>query len=282
MSHLTPIGREGVRSAGGGLCNRPGGLVVPEAAFVRLAIDHGIARIVLDRPPLNILTMAVMGELEDAIRRAEAAPTTRAIVLSARGRAFSAGVDVGEHTGETAGQMLAAFHSLCRTLVSTDVPTVAAVGGPALGGGCELVALCDIVVAAEGATFGQPEIRVGVFPPAAAAAFPFLLGKAGLAPLLLGEPLPAARARELGLVTTVVPPAELDAAVERVAQQLAGTSAAVLRLTKRAALAGFRRWFDDALTQAERIYLADLMATADAHEGLAAFLERRAPAWQHR
>lgn len=255
---------------------------MPGTPTVELSTEGGIARIVLDRPPLNILTIAMMGELEAAIRTAAATSTTRAIVLSARGRAFSAGVDVAEHTPALVAAMLAAFHGLCRTLATTDVPTVAVVGGPALGGGCELVALCDLVVASEEATFGQPEIRVGVFPPVAAAAFPFLLGKAGLAPLLLGETLSAARAQALGLVTTVVPAAELDAAAARIVDRLSTASAAVLRLTKRAALAGFRRWFDDALTVAERIYLADLMSTADAQEGLQAFLERRAPAWQHR
>ncbi len=249
---------------------------------VELQADGGVARIVLDRPPLNILTIAMMGELEAAIRQAAADPTTRVIALGARGRAFSAGVDVAEHTPELAETMLAAFHGLCRTLAATDVPTVAVVDGPALGGGCELVALCDVVVASDRATFGQPEIRVGVFPPVAAAAFAFLLGKAGIAPLLLGETLSASRAQELGLVTTVVPAGDLDATAARVIEHLAGLSAPVLRLTKRAALAGFRRWFEDALTVAERIYVSDLMATADAREGLQAFLERRAPSWQHR
>jgi cyclohexa-1,5-dienecarbonyl-CoA hydratase len=255
---------------------------VPETRAVQLSVEAGVARIVLDRPPLNILTIDVMHQLDAAVRDAAARPTTRVIALTARGRAFSAGVDVGEHTAATVDRMLAAFHGLCRTLVATDVPLVAVVGGPALGGGCELVALCDIVVAADDATFGQPEVRVGVFPPVAAAAFPFMLGKGGLPLLLLGDPVPAARARELGLVTTVVPAADLEAAADRIVRQLAGASAAVLRLTKRAALAGFRRWFAEALAEAERIYRADLMATADAHEGLQAFLERRAPAWQHR
>lgn len=242
----------------------------------------GVARLILNRPPLNILTTAMMRELESAMRAAAGEPTVRAIVVAARGKAFSAGVDVGEHTREKVGAMIAAFHSLCRRLVETDVPTIAAVAGPALGGGCELAALCDIVIAAESATIGQPEVRVGVFPPVAAAAFPLLFGRPGLVPILLGEALPASRAREVRLVTEVVPDGTVEEAVERTVSTLSELSAATLRLTKRAAMAVFRRQFAEALDHAERIYLDELMETADAHEGLEAFLAKRPAVWQHR
>ncbi len=249
---------------------------------VEVRREEGACWLVLNRPPHNILTIASMQELSSKVREASADPAVRVLVLAARGRSFCAGVDVAEHTAEKVHEMIRAFHDLCRTLVWTDVPTVAAVGGPALGGGCELVALCDVVVAAETATFGQPEIRVGVFPPVAAAAFPFLLGKPGIAPLLTGEVIPARRAWELGLVTDVVPQDQLEEGVRKVVDQLRGHSGAVLRLTKRATAASFRRRFEEAVQEAERIYLEELMATADAHEGLRAFLEKRAPAWQHR
>ncbi len=252
------------------------------AALIDVASSPGIARITLHRPPLNILNTAMIGELDAALRAAAGESTTRAIVLAARGKAFSAGVDVGEHTREKVAAMIGAFHRLCRTLVEIDVPTIAAVAGPALGGGCEITALCDIVIAADSAIFGQPEIKVGVFPPAAAAAFPWLFGKPGLASILLGETWTAARARELGLVTEVVPEGAVDDAVERVVGALAGLSAPVLRLAKRAALGAFRRHFTEALAWAEHVYLEDLMATADASEGLDAFLARRAPVWRHR
>ncbi|HET8679260.1 MAG TPA: enoyl-CoA hydratase-related protein [bacterium] len=253
-----------------------------ETSTVEVTAAPGVVRLILSRPPLNILTTTMMRELESALGTAAGDPTARAIVIAARGKAFSAGVDVGEHTREKVGTMIAAFHSLCRTLVEIDVPTIAAVAGPALGGGCELAALCDIVVAAESATIGQPEIRFGVFPPVAAAAFPLLLGRAGLGPVLLGEALPASRARQMGLVTEVVPDGAVEEAVQRIVGTLAGLSAAALRLTKRAAMAGFRRQFAEALDHAERVYLHELMNTADAHEGLEAFLAKRPPVWQHR
>jgi len=248
---------------------------------VEVASAPGVRRLTLNRPPLNILTTAMMQELESALRTAADDLTTRVIVLASGGKAFSAGVDVGEHTRDQAPGMIRAFHGLCRTLVEIDVPTIAGVAGPALGGGCEVAALCDIVVAAESATFGQPEITVGVFPPVAAAAFPLLLGKPGHAVVLLGEIFPAERARELGLVTEVVPDGEVEAAVDRRVRALTALSAPVLRLAKRAAMAGFRRQFADALDHAEQIYLGELMATADAHEGLEAFLAKRRPVWRN-
>ncbi|MDR5675850.1 MAG: enoyl-CoA hydratase-related protein [Armatimonadota bacterium] len=248
---------------------------------IRVRREDGAWWVTLNRPPHNVLTTAVMRKLEGALREAFADPAARVVVLTAEGRSFCAGVDVAEHTAEKVHEMLEAFHTLCRTLVDADVPTVAAVGGAALGGGCELVALCDVVVASESATFGQPEVRVGVFPPVAAAAFLTLLGKQAVVPVLTGEVLTARQARELGLVTDVVAAEEMEQAVRRRVEQLSAHSAAVLRLAKRAALGSFRHAFHQALEEAERVY-EELMRTEDAHEGLRAFLEKRKPTWQHR
>jgi cyclohexa-1,5-dienecarbonyl-CoA hydratase len=255
---------------------------VSEPQAVRVRREEGAWWVTLCRPPHNVLTIAVMRELQAALQEAYGDPAARAVVLGAEGRSFCAGVDVAEHTAELVRDMLDAFHGLCRTLVDSDVPTVAAVGGAALGGGCELVALCDLVVASEQATFGQPEVRVGVFPPVAAAAFLPLWGRKAVVPLLTGEVLTAHQAQQLGLVTEVVPAEQLEEAVRRRVEQLAAHSAAVLRLAKRAALASFRRTFHQALAEAEQVYLEELMKTEDAHEGLRAFLEKRRPTWQHR
>lgn len=249
---------------------------------VRVRREDGAWWVTLNRPPHNVLTIAMMRRLRGILEEAFGDAGARAVVLAAEGRSFCAGVDVAEHTAEHVGEMLEVFHGLCRSLVDSDVPTVAAVGGAALGGGCELVALCDLVVASEEATFGQPEVRVGVFPPVAAASFVALLGKPGLAPLLTGEVLTARQAQQLGLVTEVVAPGDLEGVVRRRVDQLAAHSAAVLRLTKQAALGPFRRQFAQALEEAERVYTDLLMRTEDAHEGLRAFLEKRKPAWQHR
>ncbi len=249
---------------------------------VQIRREEGAWWITLKRPPHNVLTIAIMREMERALRGAFQDPSARVVTLASEGRSFCAGVDVAEHAAERAQEMLDAFHSLCRVLVDGDVPTVAAVGGAALGGGCELVALCDFVVASETATFGQPEVRVGVFPPVAAASFLALFGRPGLGPLLTGETLTAQEAHALGLVTEVVPAEALEGAVRRRVEQLLSQSAAVLRVAKRASAAPFRRAFHDALREAERIYAEELLRTEDAHEGLRAFLEKRRPSWRHR
>lgn len=248
--------------------------------FVQLLRRDGVARIILNRPPLNILHSPMLEELTAAL---EEVAGERVLLFAAEGRAFCAGVDVGEHTPERAGPMLARFHGMCRRLMALDIPTVAAVQGAALGGGCEVVALCDIVVAARSATFGQPEIKLAAFPPVAAAALAQVVGlRRAMALMLTGETITAEAAQAAGLVTTVVDDEALAGEVERVVAHLAALSGPALRLAKRAALGGFRRVFAEGLQQAERLYLDDLLATDDAREGIAAFLERRAPAWRHR
>lgn len=248
--------------------------------FVELLRQDGVARITLRRPPLNILHSPMLEELTAALEEAAA---ERVLVIAAKGRAFCAGVDVGEHTPERAGAMLARFHGMCRRLVALDIPAVAAVHGAVLGGGCEVVTLCDIVVAGRSATFGQPEIKLAAFPPVAAAALARVVGlRRAMALMLTGETVTAEAAQAAGLVTTVVDDEALAGEVERVVAHLSALSGPALRLAKRAALDEFRRAFEEGLRQAERLYLDGLLATDDAREGIAAFLERRAPAWRHR
>lgn len=248
--------------------------------LVEVTRADGVARIVLNRPPLNILTSPMLEELTAGI---DASADARVLVIAARGKAFCAGVDIAEHTPELAGPMLTRFHTACRKLLCLDVPAVASVQGAALGGGCELAALCDFVVAARSATFGQPEIKVGAFPPVAAAALASLTGlRQAMALMLLGETISAETARAAGLVTTVVDDARLAEEVDRLVARLCTMSAASLRLAKRAGLAGFRSAFEAGLRTAEQLYLDNLLATDDAREGIEAFLQKRAPVWRHR
>jgi enoyl-CoA hydratase/carnithine racemase len=155
------------------------------------------------------------------------------------------------------------------------------VGGAALGGGCELVLFCDMVIASERASFGQPEIQVGVFPPVAVVALPGIIGpKKALEMVLIGDRMRAAEAERLGLVNRVVPPEELRATADEFVGKLTKLSGVVLRLTKRALRVGGVGGFAEGLAAVEELYLGPLMATEDAHEGLAAFLEKRAPEWK--
>jgi cyclohexa-1,5-dienecarbonyl-CoA hydratase len=247
---------------------------------LHLAITDGVARLTLDRPPLNVITIAVMRELQVALDALANEPGLHALVLAGAGRAFSAGVDVGEHLGATHETMLAEFHAVFERLAALAVPTVAVVHGRALGGGCELAAFCDFVLAADTAELGFPEIRLGVFPPVAAAVLPPWLGaRAMLRLVLTGEVISAAEAQRLGLVTQVVPAAELGAATDALLGRLRRLSAAALRATRRAMWAAEGGW-RARLARAEAIYRDELMATRDATEGLRAFLEKREPVWQ--
>lgn len=235
-----------------------------------------------NRPPLNILDMDTMAEINEALNTAANQPEVRFIVLAGHGpKAFSAGVDAKDHTPDRVAEMLGRFHGIFRTLYHSDKISIARVHGHCLGGGCELATFCDFVLAADDARFGQPEIKLGCFPPVAAVTFPVLVGqRRALELLLTGKTITAQEAQALGLVNRVVPLAELDAAVEECIAQLSGLSAPVLALTKRAIFAAAGVDFDHALSEVEAIYLKTLMQTADAQEGIRAFLEKRAPVWQ--
>jgi len=224
--------------------------------------------VVLAKPPLNILDIDDLGLLGDRIGEAAGAAV---VVLQADGdcRAFSAGNAVQDHAPERVPVLLERFHRVIRALLDTDAITVADVRGPALGGGCELVAACDLAYAAPGVEFGQPEIELGCFPPAAAALLPSRIGWTRAVEMIAtGRRIPAEEAERIGLVTRVGTP---DAAVER----LLSLSAPVLAATKRALRTA-------SLTESERIYREELLLLDDCAEGVDAFLEKREPDWRHR
>lgn len=255
--------------------------------FQHIAFEKrdGIARLTLNKPPLNVLDIAMMQEINAALEGLGDDPSVKVLVFQAAegSKAFSAGVDVSDHTADKVGEMIEVFHRIFRHLDGLEMPTVAVVGGAALGGGCELVLFCDMVIASEKASFGQPEIQVGVFPPIAVAALPGIVGpKKALELVLIGDRIRAGEALRLGLVNQVVPVEELQAAAEEFVGKLAKLSGAVLRLTKRAVRVGSAGSFADGLAAVEDLYLGPLMATEDAHEGLAAFMEKRAPVWENR
>ena len=252
---------------------------------IRLEKKDGVARLVLNKPPLNVLDIAMMGEIDAALESLSEEAAVKVLIFEAAegSKAFSAGVDVSEHTADTVEEMIAVFHRIFRLLDALEVPTVALVGGAALGGGCELALFCDMIIASEKASFGQPEIQVGVFAPVAAVALPRIIGpKKAMELLLTGDRIRAADAERLGLVNRVVPPDELGTAADELVGKLSKLSAAVLRLTKRAVRVGSVGSFVDGLAAVEDVYLGPLMATEDAVEGLAAFMEKRAPVWKDR
>jgi cyclohexa-1,5-dienecarbonyl-CoA hydratase len=144
--------------------------------FIRYLEDYDVARLVLARPPLNIMTVEMMREITAALERVASRPGLKAVVLSGEGNAFSAGLAIDEHLGNGIKEMLETFHDVFRRLRALTCVTLAAVRGAALGGGAELATFCDVVVAADDATLGQPEIKLGVFPPIAALHYPRRIG----------------------------------------------------------------------------------------------------------
>ncbi len=254
-----------------------------DSALLRFENDGAVARIVLKRPPLNILNLEMIQELDRRLGELRAEPGLRALVLAAEGKAFCAGVAVEDHLPDKVDAMLPAFHEVFRSLRRLACPTLAAVQGAALGGGCELACFADVVIASEAASFGVPEIKLGVFPPVAAVHFPQRIGSARTLQLLLtGDVLPAREAERIGLVDRVVPADGLAAAVGETVARFAEKSAPALRLAKRAVAAAAGRDFEAGLAEAERLFLEELMKTRDAVEGLRAFLEKRPPVWAQR
>jgi len=256
-----------------------------EGGAVGCTVDGRLARIELRRPPLNVLDLAALGELDRALARLAAAdPPPSVLLLSAAGeRAFSAGVAVGDHTADKIGAMLDALHGAARKLRALPAVSVAVVRGLCLGGGFELAASCDLILAAEGASFGQPEIDLACFPPLGAALYPRALGPWRAADLVLtGRRLSAAEAEAWGLVTRRVPDARLDEAAEELAATLLAKSAPALAAAKRALAAGLERPFDEAVAATEAIYIEEIGPSEDMAEGVAAFLAKRAPRWRHR
>ena len=252
---------------------------------IQFAVTDRVARITFARPPLNVLTIAMMKEVGDAINRAGSSADVCAIAFAAlpNTRTFSAGVSIEEHRPETVFQMLEAFHAIFRTLNSVSKPVIALVSGAALGGGCELVAFADIVIATQSARFGQPEIKLGVFPPLAAVVLPRVIGeKKAREMILTGELLTAEAALALGLVNYVVADTELETKAEEIFGALRQMSAPALEMSRRALTAASGLAFDEALKRTEDIYLNRLMTLKDAQEGIEAFIAKRPPRWKHK
>jgi cyclohexa-1,5-dienecarbonyl-CoA hydratase len=252
---------------------------------IKFKIDDRVARITFARPPVNIFNIAMMREINDALNQCGRQRELVAIVFDAAAdcRAFSAGVAVEEHVEETIFQMLDSFHAIFRNIEQLARPTIAVVDGAALGGGCELVAACDLAIASERARFGQPEIKLGVFPPVAAVLLPLVIGDKRARELILtGELIEATEAARLGLVNYVLPGNELEQKTSELLAGLRGLSAAALELTKKAIDLGRGRSLDSALKEVEDMYLHELMKTHDANEGINAFIEKRKPEWRDR
>jgi cyclohexa-1,5-dienecarbonyl-CoA hydratase len=247
---------------------------------ITLEFASPVARITLRNPPLNVIDIPMMQDLAQSLAEIEARQDISAIILGGEGKAFSVGVDVAAHTPDKVEEMLTKFHAVIRALVATKKVTIAAVHGHCLGGGAELAMVCDIVYTADSAQWGFPEIKLGCYPPVACTALAALVGQKCAAELILtGRTINGKEAAEVGLANRAVAGDELTAAAEDCLRHLRRLSPAALALAKKASYAWDSMHFDKGLARAEKIYFEDLMKTEDAHEGIRAFMEKRAPKW---
>jgi cyclohexa-1,5-dienecarbonyl-CoA hydratase len=247
---------------------------------IQVRLDHRTVWLTLARPPLNILDTPMMESLDAALEHA--LPKSDFVIFQGAGvKAFCAGADVADHTPKRVEKMLTAFHAVFRRLARADCLKIAAVHGYCLGGGMELATFCDFALASESAQFGQPEIKLGCFPPVSLVTLPRLIGMQAARYLILtGRQISATEAHRLGLVTRVVPDYELNGAVENLLEELRSLSPSVLHLTRRTLAQLNSVDFLKQLEEVERVYLSELMRTHDAQEGIRAFLEKRNPAWK--
>jgi cyclohexa-1,5-dienecarbonyl-CoA hydratase len=258
---------------------------VSASTFKSILVDsaQGITRITLNRPPANVLSVDMMQELATAIESIEYQKDVKLVTFFATGKYFSAGFELTDHLGDRGYLMLESFRRIFEALGKLDKATLAVVSGPALGAGCILAAGCDMVLAAQSAKLGHPEIRGGVFNTVAAALLPRIVGrKRAFDLLMMGTSLSAADAERIGLVTRAVPDDRMDAEVAAVVQRFQEASAPIVQLARRAIAGGQDLPYEEAVRHAEDVYLNQLLATQDVEEGLRAVAEKRKPVWKDR
>lgn len=250
---------------------------------IRFRIEDGVAHLTLNRPEHNLLNEPMLREIAAGIESTADRDDIKLLVLDSACAVFSGGIDLGEYTSARVFQMLDAFHSAFNAMLEVGKPVLVVVDGPAIGGGAELAAFGDLVIATPRARFAQPEITIGVFPPLASTILPFIVGpKLALELVLTGQAISAERARELGLVNQLVPEAQLEKAVKEWIARITAQSGAVLTMAKRAVLGSMGLSLRDGLRHSRNIFLNELYRLEDSQEGLRALVEKRKPQWKNR
>ncbi|MBI3663529.1 MAG: enoyl-CoA hydratase/isomerase family protein [Acidobacteria bacterium] len=251
--------------------------------FVKYRLEGAVVHLTLNRPKYNELNERMLQELAVGIEGLSEKDDVKVIVIDSALDIFCGGIEIREYTTERVFQMLDAFHRVFSALLDIGKPVLTVVDGKAIGGGCELAAFGDMVIATPKAIFAQPEIKLGVFPPLASTIFPFIIGpKLALELVLTGQAITAERARDLGLVNRLVAEDQLEKTVNDIIAQIASQSGAVLTMAKKAILDGMGMSLRDGLRNSMNIFLNELYRLEDSQEGLRALLEKRKPQWKNR
>src|SRR5215467_8139219 len=249
---------------------------IEDYEFVRVRLEGPVAHMTLARPEHNLLNEAMLRELAEGIEYSGAREDVKIILLDSACKVFCGGIELGEYTSQRVFQMLDAFHAAFAAMVDVAKPVICVVNGPAIGGGAELAAFGDMVIATPKARFAQPEITIGMFPPLASTILPYLVGpKVALELVLTGEPVTAEGALELGLVNRLVPETQLESTVQDLLTRMTGHSGAVLTMAKKAILGGMGMSLRDGLKHSLGIFLNELYRLEDPQEGLHALVQKR-------
>ncbi len=244
--------------------------------------DGQILKLSLNAPKGNVLDIEMISELTQAVEKLGSNPQVKAFVFQGAGEHFSYGASIPEHTKELAPKLLSAFHNCFRTLIKVSKPTFALVQGQCLGGGLELAAFCNWIFASEDAQFGQPEIKLSLFPPVASLILPHRIGQSAADDLVLtGRSITAQEAKQLGLVHTVSsePVKELE---EFISTHILPKSTVALQFSVKSSRFEMHQTFLKNVDQIEKLYVQELMKSEDANEGIAAFMEKREAVWKSR
>jgi len=254
-----------------------------ESKCIKIDNNGQVARIILDRPKHNVLDIPMMQELNLELEKIAADDELKCVVITGEGRSFCAGVEVADHRPDNVDAMIATFNRIFELINMIDIPVIAAVNGACLGGGMEVAIACDIVIASEKAIFGQPEIKLGFFPPYAALRLPELVGTAKAIEIVTtGQNYSAQESKDLGFVSQVASPDDFQEAVDKTVKQITMASPLIIRLNKRAVKRHIGTSFSQGVDLVSNYFLKTLMKTEDTLEGIASFEEKRRPAWKNK
>lgn len=254
-----------------------------ELRTIQLEKEKGVARITFNRPKHNVLDIEMMNALNGELEALLADDELKCLVFLGEGPSWCAGVEVSDHKPEMVHDMVATFNRIFELLEQFDIPTIAAVHGTCLGGGMEVAIACDIIIASEKAVLGQPEIKLGFFPPYAATRLPVLVGPAKAIEICTtGRRYTAAEAQSMGFVSHVVPADAFSEKVDAMIKEIAYSSPLIIRLNKQAVRKHLGMNFADAISGVSDFFLNTLMKTEDTLEGICSFEEKRRAVWKNK